>query len=436
MSMNRQWMILAFGLALLGDWLLWGQKAGPGWVIWVSAYLAGTIDAGRRLERPFPLWTLWLWAAAWALAASQFLYAGKVVVCLGPPLCLLTTGLAVYHSLALRSTLESLGSSPIWSLSSWLESNQAALQQLPSGQVGSWGNVLRAIPVVGLFGVLLMAADPAFLRFWQDALAHFWEGLGRGARVLVLGSLASGLFWQACWREAKPVQSWTQPSSWGLSLGLTNLLFASFLALQGRYLFQGQAPPGMSLAQYARHGFFELFLVAVLVVLWLTHMHQREQGKPLNRQAALLVILSFGLTLSSALRMAIYIENFGLTLTRAYVLACLGGIVVTLGWMLSVCLVCRSAAWLQARLWLTGLVCLAVTGLTNLEGWVAATNLARREVDYGYLQGLSSDILGQLGSSAEQRKVRQIILQREGSPRDWREWRWGRPHSCAASFSP
>ena len=69
-------------------------------------------------------------------------------------------------------------------------------------------------------------------------------------------------------------------------LGLTDALFAAFVTIQAAYLFGGRdtlARSGMTYAEYARRGFFELVAVAVLtlalvlVLDWITVRSGKRQ---------------------------------------------------------------------------------------------------------------------------------------------------------------
>jgi hypothetical protein len=191
----------------------------------------------------------------------------------------------------------------------------------------------------------------------------------------------------------------------------------------------------MTLADYARHGFFELFaatLLVVALVVWVHGAVYRVEDRSGVRGAALLMItLTFGLVASSALRMYLYVAHFGLTLTRAYVVATLAGILATLflcGWAL---LAWRRPAWLRARLLLLGMLSLTAVGLTNVECWVGRVNLARSQVDYAYLSTLSCDLLPALDLSQPDQRNLLIQLQQRSRRGDWRDWNWSRQKVCS-----
>ena len=75
----------------------------------------------------------------------------------------------------------------------------------------------------------------------------------------------------------------------GIALGLINLLFVVFVFMQMGYLFGGAAyietTGELTLAQYARHGFFELVTVAVLALSVLMWVKQNFKPTALGHEA-------------------------------------------------------------------------------------------------------------------------------------------------------
>ncbi|MFN8612574.1 MAG: DUF4173 domain-containing protein [Vulcanimicrobiota bacterium] len=422
-----RWIILcSLALAGLAEATIWGIRSGPGWLLLVGAAAAASQFLRWRLERPGNGWGSWLWLAALGQAAAPCLYEAEVVHTLAPPLCLISTLLAVYYTVAVAQPLEALThNSPVGGGSA-LRAAEMGYQHLPRFSASTRKGLTMAVPLLLLFGLLLMQADPAFEGFLTHWMGDWQSSLLRFLRCILWTWLAAAVWLQAQSRPAARPQD--QPgagdaASWTVALHTTNLLFLSFLACQARYLFAGRAPAGMSLAEYARHGFFELFMVTLLVIgltVWVQgSVFQAENPGPCRLASQLMLLLTFGLVASSTQRMALYVQNFGLTLTRAYVLATLVGITATLVlccWALGYG---RGPGWLRSRLLLLGMLSLTGVGLTNVEAWVARVNLARPEVDLDYLRGLSSDIAPAL--AADQAPLLEAILRRQ-QKRDWREF--------------
>lgn len=426
--MTRVFWVCALLMAVLLESVLWGVRAGPGWLLVVVASLGVSQFLRRRLERPLRLWTLVLWLLAGLYGLATTLYDSEVVHLLGPGLCSIFLLLACLHTICASPQCEFLGQVGPWSSSALGVSLQSGCASLPSAPRSVLPGLLKSIPLCLVFGLLFLSADPAYLESWQYGLSHGLDYAGSGVRVLAAGWLLAALFWKGLSGPgpARAPQACEDGASWSSTLAVINLLFFSFLRCQADYLFRYRAPAGMTLAEYARHGFFELFVAALLVVLLFTVLHQRvggHYGRGLALGSLVLLLQTLGLVASSWLRMHLYIESFGLTLTRAYVVATLGGIVVTLLVCGGVLLFPRSPGWLQSRLLLLGAFSLAGVGLTNIEAWVTRTNLTRPQVDYAYLQQLSWDILPELTSQdVRQQKLREAILAARPAGRDWREW--------------
>ena len=110
-------------------------------------------------------------------------------------------------------------------------------------------------------------------------------------------------------------------------------LFAAFVVIQAAYLFGGLdtlATTGMTYAEYARRGFFELLAVAFLVaglILGLEALVTRR-----SRAYVVAAIVLVGLTIvvlgSSLLRLRLYQEAYGWTELRFYVLAAIGWLAI------------------------------------------------------------------------------------------------------------
>lgn len=430
--MNRSIMLSALTLSIAIEGLLWGLRSGPGWLLLVGLAALLCQWLRRRLERPFCAWVCWLWLGAAGLAASPLLYDAETVHLLAPPLCALALVLAVYHTVAQKQTLEHLTETSLLSWQSSREAYQIGASACPTLSPSTRKGLGMALPLVLLFGLLFLQADPAFEGFLRGGLDYGPGHLGNALRVGLWSWLLGSILLQAQWHtpEAPQPGGNGDAASWSVALLTTNLLFVSFLVCQARYLFSGRAPQGLNLADYARHGFFELFLATLLVVGLVTFVHgavYRAETPDAARAASLLMlVLTFGLVASSAMRMYLYVGHFGLTLTRAYVLATLVGIVATLLLCLWALLLWHPPAWLRARLLLLGLFSLAGVGLTNVEAWVARVNLARVEVDYNYLSTLSCDILPALDLTLPGH--RQLLTQLQSRPAqpDWRTWNLSR----------
>jgi hypothetical protein len=383
-AMRRANLLAALAWAILVEGGLWGCRSGPGWLLLTLAVAATSWFLMRRWERTCGSWTGILWLSAVAFASGPLLYDAELVHSLAPALCLTTLLLAVHFTLVGPTAPESLTDSRLVSFAAIGETVRCEreLVAVPASPSVTRGLALAA-PMLLVFGSLFVAADPAFAGTWTRWFGDWPDGLATVVR-LQFWTLLGGVVMFHAQRFARPGSGYEgaadDPVSLSLALGLTSALFVSFLACQWQYLFAGRAPEGMSLAHYARHGFFELVLACVCVVILVAWAHgsvfRHPDPLPARRNAVLLVCLTFGLVASSAQRMALYVEHFGLTPIRAYVLMTLLGIVLTLLLCLVSLLRWVPPAWLRARLLLLGMATLACVGLVDVERLVARVTTA------------------------------------------------------------
>jgi hypothetical protein len=276
---------------------------------------------------------------------------------------------------------------------------------------GAAVGVAAAVPVAAVFGSLLMQADPVFDRLVARSL-HLDLGsiASHAGQVLFWGWAAAGLLRVLCRSDGIVVVPGRRGRlgllEVGIVLAVVDLLFLAFVAVQFRYLFGGdaqvQAIAGMSYAEYARRGFFELVTVAALSLpLLLLADWSLDQQDPRRARAfrglALLMLVLLDVMLASALyRMRLYTVQFGLTEQRFYTTAFMGWLVLVFGWFAATVLRGRRERFGTGAL-LAGWLVLAGLNLANPDGIIARVNidraLAGRPFDVTYAEQLSADAL-------------------------------------------
>ncbi len=99
-------------------------------------------------------------------------------------------------------------------------------------------------------------------------------------------------------------------------------VYLLFIMLQADYLlgvFAGRLYPGMTYAQYARSGFFELCQVCAVNLALLTAaflLSKKDREKEIEKPAFLLCLLSLALLSTATAKMIMYISAYGLTEKR------------------------------------------------------------------------------------------------------------------------
>ena len=310
---------------------------------------------------------------------------------------------------------------------------------------------VMALPPLIVVTALLANADPVFERVMQKALFGLEPLLEHAAFVAVVAWLLSG-FLRAFLvdddiiervRIPRPALA---PSEIAVGVTLLNIVFLVFLAVQVRYLFGGasvvEITQGLSYAEYARRGFFELvaaavFVVPVLLVAdWAAADHQMRDRRLLRATSTLLVLLLAGVLASAAYRMRLYQDAYGLTEQRLYVSVFMIWLTGVLGWLAATVLRGRRRGFVFAAA-VGGLACIALLHVLNPHALIARVNISRAasgaEIDASYLRTLSADAVPTLFaklpalSEAERCQVAAMLRERWSGERKggWRTWNLG-----------
>jgi Domain of unknown function (DUF4173) len=293
-----------------------------------------------------------------------------------------------------------------------LVAKDAQLQALPAARGHAAWSVLRAalltVPLVIVITVLLSRADPVFASVFSLP-AFDVERLV--SHTMLIGAFA---WWSAGWLRGallglskRPSLPDQLPLRLGLveistSLGAVILLFAVFVALQLRWLFGGAdvvlATTGLTVAEYARRGFFELVAVAVIVLPLILVTHAVAADERVSRRhrhlSLALVVLLAAIMASAILRMRLYVTHFGLTADRLTATAIMLWLAVVLVAMAFTVLRGRSRPFAAITV-LSAFGTLFTLNVLNPDLLVARVNLGRpageQEVDYAYLARLGGD---------------------------------------------
>ncbi|MFL6014428.1 MAG: DUF4173 domain-containing protein, partial [Gaiellaceae bacterium] len=309
------------------------------------------------------------------------------------------------------------------------------------------------LPFLLLFGVLFAAADAVFENllvsvvpsvpgtWWLDVLVVVgvaWTSAGL-LRDLLANREADRLMSP---RATSPRIGATEVA---VALGAVNLLFLAFVLVQLRFLFGGrelvEQRVGLTYADYARHGFFELVAVAVLVLPLILGADAVADGTRrrlrLVRGLALTLIALVGVVIASALqRLWLYQEQFGLTELRVYATGVVLWLAVVFVWLAVTVLRDRR------HLFATGAVTLgfAATLCLNVldpDALIARTNVTRPQADVSYLASLSDDAVPALVARLPQldpalrRPLARALLERSTAHESWLSWNLSRNRAAS-----
>jgi hypothetical protein len=228
-------------------------------------------------------------------------------------------------------------------------------------------------------------------------------------------------------------------------LGGLALLLSAWIGLQLRTLFGGAAfvaaTADMTIANYAREGFFQLVVIGgiVLAALLVTDdvldRNAESERKSFRILGQVLVMLVGAVLVSAVTRLALYLRFYGLTDDRVFALAVLVWVSIILTWFALTVLRGQRARFAPGVLVLS-VIWLGAFNAVNPERRVVESNLRRAEqgmdFDVAYHARLSGDALPALLSGADRlapavaAELRSAVsatwAKRAESRSDWRMW--------------
>ena len=329
---------------------------------------------------------------------------------------------------------------------------------------------LIAIPLLLVFGALLVAADAVFedlvlglFEVDQRLLSHFFLTLfvaWVSAGLLTFGLLGREM---THFGLRRPDVLSLGIIEVGIVLGLLNALFLAFGTVQAGYLFGGAgrvaATAGLTYAEYARRGFFELVAVTALVIPvllladWLLRVEAPNHGRVFRALSGTTVALLAVIVGSALHRMYLYQQEFGLTVSRVCATVFMAWLAFVLLWFALTVLRGERDRFAFGSL-VAGFAAALLLNVVSPDALVARVNIERLEAgkrfDPYYLTVLSADAVpvlvrsfpdvgnahpyqvsvgeGSKKTPAQRSPTLQRVVERrwERGSGDWRSWNLGR----------
>ena len=452
----------ALALGVLGDWLFQGQALGvnvPLWILAFGAVLAALLalaraplHQGRRVMAvPLAVFgALFAWHDSPLLVAANLLALAGAVA-LGAlrraDLRLRLAGVLDYAGgLVAAGAAAASGPFPVLERDiEWSELRTAA----GGGRLAAVARgAAVGAPLVVVFGGLFVAADAVFKSFVTSAIPSVGGLPLRAAVVLAVAWLSMGLLRDlvtareedrvvsAAGIADRPIRRSLGAAELVVALGLVDLVFLAFVVVQLRYLFGGhalvQSRAHLTYAQYARHGFFELAAVAVLVLPLLLgadalFRRTRPSHERLFRLLAGVLLLLLAVVMASALqRMRLYEHEYGLTELRIYVTGVILWLAAVFLWFgLTVLRGGRRRFAVGALV--AGFAATLALNVLNPDALIARVDVSRPHVDVAYLAGLGDDAVPTLVARLDSlppplgERLRAALAARSPA-QGWRSW--------------
>jgi hypothetical protein len=291
---------------------------------------------------------------------------------------------------------------------------RGALKQRSNVLARVFAGLLLATPIVFVLGLLLASADAVFASLFQIPEVDF-SGLQPGvltiARVgLFALLLAAPIVAGATRRPGLEAESTSNPRrALGrvealVVFGAVNTLFGLFSIAQLVTIGGGAqrvlTTNGLTYAEYARSGFFQLVAVSVLTLVVLGSMRaaigeEVASDRTIRILSSLTAILTLGITFVALNRMSLYMRAYGLTVDR--IVAQAGTITIGCIFLLVLFSIVRSRPGHDLRGWTTagsiGVAAMAILVLhvVNPSAWSMRDGFARGNVVSGDAAGVVRD---------------------------------------------
>jgi uncharacterized protein DUF4153 len=411
-SLLARALVLALGVGLLAEILLDRHALGLNVPLMTMAFLGAAFavrPSGRRMDSL----DLWLPLAAVVFAAFVAIRADRALVQLDVLATILLcgasvaafAGAAVVRSsfnagIALAARVTVAASVGAIAAAGWLRGlgiGRRVTREMPRlAPVGR--GLVFGLPLFVVFAALFASADPIFSSV-ANRILHISPDLGDLPHRLLLVTfttwIAAGLLWLVALGNtsfaarsvgaaaANPAMPWPRlgaTEALTILVGL-DLLFGAFVVLQLAYLFGGLdtlAASGVTYANYARRGFFELLAVGFLAGLVIAGLEATvaERRSSYVATLLLLVALSAVILASSFLRLRLYQDAYGWTELRFYVLASI--VFLAAGFAAAAWLVARDQSrWLPHAVAAAGVAVFLGINIVGPQAFVTDRNLDR-----------------------------------------------------------
>ena len=426
----RNLLVAALVVGIDGDRLLRGGTWRFGFALWIAGLVICTVAVGGRgsRERQLMLGGTVLAAFGLVLRDSPTLYAIDMlsVLCMGALTIWLGSGRGVADLTIVESVRAALlavintiggGAGVIGAAMERGEHNDATTRRAGALAVGT----VLAIPPLVIVGALLAKSDKVF----DGALSSFTnaimsDGLAHAIPIALLAWIATG--WMRATLGDAIGATVDAPSSPALpfvtiSIALYALiaLLGAFVVVQARVLFGGaeflRATDGLTVATYARDGFFQLILAAAVVLAtlvmaeWLMTADDALARRRYRSAATVLLALVGTLLVSSAVRIGLYVNEFGLSVDRTFACAAIVWVGAALAAFSATTLRGQGAKFMPVTLLVT-VTWVTMVNLINPDAIVVRVNVARaarsHAFDAAFHARLSADALPAILANAYQ----------------------------------
>lgn len=386
--------------------------SGPPGIGYLLTGIAIAAAVGAARPRPLDLESAAFTGAALVLLGMAAVFDARWVIAVDLAAATVCSTLAI----AGARTWVAVFAAPLCAAGEAFRAPAVAIRSIPRGRSAPWlapagRAVATSLLLLLTFGALFASADAAFAHIAARVLAPD-VGLDLlPARIFVALAVAGGaggliLVSQRSVvdpRDGEPRWRLSTTLEWAAPLVALDVLFAAFVAVQVAVLFGGHDhvldTAGLTYAQYARAGFFQLVWIAALVlgvIAVVVKVTPPERERLRNVLLGVLCALTLVVLASALRRMNLYEDAYGLTRIRISVYA----VVLWLGAIFAAVMLAgllRRGEWLPRAAVGISVAGLLAFNLANPDAQIARSAVERHErtgeIDSYYLSTLSADAL-------------------------------------------
>ena len=188
----------------------------------------------------------------------------------------------------------------------------------------------------------------------------------------------------------------------GIFLGALNVLFVTFLVFQIAYLFGGEVyirESGISPAQFAREGFFQLaWVISLVVIIFLVIMRRYHGEMSIKVLMSLLMLQTIIMGIASLKKMYLYQWLGGVTTLRYYIEWFEYFLIAVLVIGIVFTILQKSFHEILNTITIMGLIAFSIVASLNIDYMIASHNIEKfkyepNKLDTAMLSNLSIDAL-------------------------------------------
>lgn len=339
---------------------------------------------------------------------------------------------------------------------------------LSSGSVKPKNSIVRrvligsvaAVPLLIIFVGLFSSADMVFGNY-IDSIFTFEISDDAVARVVLFAISAfavSFILWNLIVSGRREEAEDSASRALGVSrsveiltcLSLVAVLFLFFIFFQITYLFGGEwniVNSGFTYAEYARQGFWELLVAAVITLAVLLFAERVSDNTNGDRRAfmmpAVVIIGAVLVIIASAFkRLNLYVLAYGETAPRFYAASFIFFLLVIFGILCYRIIRKKHESFLAYGALITLIAGMMVINFVNPDAFIARKNFElyakTGKIDFDYLKSLSADAVPELIKNINtvrggEEKILEILVSKKenlsGGP--WQSWNYSRLKSAS-----